>query len=182
MYAFLRALCSESNLDINSRVRPLLTSSLLFLDTRLVDEKYDIILFCHSMYGMSPKRSFIERAIQLLTRDGIVVIYHREGLKADYLSSHRTVSFPTGIVRVGNDDKTLNCFAPFIAGFTMQEEGNQRVWRETCDNLGGRNEAYPDDPVFCAPEVLVTFTRHVTALPELTALVPMMNDRPVKNR
>jgi hypothetical protein len=30
------------------------------------DEKYDIILFCHSMYGMKPKYRFIERALEML--------------------------------------------------------------------------------------------------------------------
>jgi hypothetical protein len=133
------------------------------------------------MYGMSPKRSFIERAIRLLTRDGIIIVFHREDLQVDYLLSHQTASFPTGVIRIRNDDETLNRFASFIAGFTMQDEGNRRVWRETCGNLGGRNEAYPNDLLFCAPEVMLMFTRHATTLPELTALVPMVKDRPVKN-
>jgi hypothetical protein len=28
------------------------------------DEEFDVILFCHSIYGMKPKRKFIERALE----------------------------------------------------------------------------------------------------------------------
>jgi hypothetical protein len=34
--------------------------------TRDNDEKSDIILFCHSMYGIKPKHRFIERALEML--------------------------------------------------------------------------------------------------------------------
>ena len=30
------------------------------------DEKYDIILFCYSIYGIKPKHRFIERALEML--------------------------------------------------------------------------------------------------------------------
>src|ERR1051326_1502067 len=89
------------------------------------DEKYDMILFCHSMYGMKPKRRFIERALEMLVQQpqgGIVAVFHRDGpLHLDGLVCYQTASFPTGVVCVANDDEVLNCFAPFVAGFTMQD-------------------------------------------------------------
>lgn len=95
--------------------------------TRDNDEKYDIILFCHSMYGMRPKHKFIERALEMLIerpQGGMVVVFHRDGvLHLDGLVCHRTASFPTGVVSVANNDKVLDCFAPFIAGYIMQDVG-----------------------------------------------------------
>jgi hypothetical protein len=41
------------------------------------NEKYDIDLFCHSMYGMKPKDMFIERALEMLVEQpqgGMVVV------------------------------------------------------------------------------------------------------------
>ena len=95
--------------------------------TRNNDEKYDVILFCHSMYGMKPERKFIERALEMLVEQpqgGIVVVFHRDGaLHLDSLVCHRTASFPTGIVRVADNDEVLDCFAPFIAGFVSAGRG-----------------------------------------------------------
>ncbi|RFU77539.1 adenine phosphoribosyltransferase [Trichoderma arundinaceum] len=59
------------------------------------DEKFDAVLFCHSMYGMKPKRRFIEHALTLLDEDpegGIVVVFHRDGdLNFDGLNVGLTV-------------------------------------------------------------------------------------------
>jgi hypothetical protein len=89
------------------------------------DEKFDVVLFCHSMYGMKPKRIFIEHALKLLEehpQGGIVVVFHRDGdLNFDGLVCHHTASFPTGIVRIATDDETLDRFTSFIAGFTLQD-------------------------------------------------------------
>lgn len=154
------------------------------------DERYDIILFCHSMYGMKPKRKFIERALGMLVKrpqGGIVVVFHRDvALDLDGLVCHRTASFPAGVVRVPNEDEVLDCFAPFVAGFTMQDADVDKVrddWRKECRALGRREEAHPDHLLFSAPNIMAAFTQHATALSERTAQVPLVEgDKLVKNR
>ena len=155
------------------------------------DEKYDIILFCHSMYGMKPKRRFIERALELLVerpQGGIVAVFHRDGaLHLDGLVCHRTASFPTGVVSVANDDEVLDCFASFVVGFTMQDMDVDKAirvgWRKVCRALGRREEDNPDHLLFSSPDVMATFTKHATTLPELIAQVPLVKgDTTVKNR
>jgi adenine phosphoribosyltransferase len=155
------------------------------------DEKYDIILFCHSMYGMKPKHRFIERALEMLVerpQGGMVAVFHRDGaLHLDGLVCHRTASFPTGVVSVANDDEVLDCFAPFIAGFVMEDVDMDKAirveWRKVCRALGRREEAHPDHLLFSSPNVMAAFTQHATTLPELTAQVPLVKgDKTVKNR
>lgn len=92
--------------------------------TRDSEEKFDVIMFCDSMYGMRPKARFIERALGMLVErpEGIVVVVYRDGtLHLDGLVCHRTASFPAGAVCVANDDEVLDSFAPLIAGFVMQD-------------------------------------------------------------
>ncbi|ORY65437.1 uncharacterized protein BCR38DRAFT_432793 [Pseudomassariella vexata] len=156
------------------------------------DEKFDVILFCHSMYGMKPKHKFIERALEMLVErpeGGMVVVFHHDGtLYLDGLVCHQTASFPTGVVRVADTDEVLDCFAPFIAGFVMQNVDVDKAirvdWRKVCRALGRREEAYPQDNLlFGSPNVVATFTRHSTTLPELTAQLPVVNgETTVKNR
>lgn len=155
------------------------------------DGKYDIILFCHSMYGMKPKRRFIERALEMLVEQpqgGMVAVFHRDGaLHLDGLVCHRTASFPTGVISVANDDEVLDYFAAFVAGFVMQDVDVDKAirveWRKVCRALCRRGETYPDQLLFSSPNVMVAFTQHATALPELTAQVPLVNgDKTVKNR
>lgn len=105
---------------------------------------------------------------------GMVVVFHRDGnLNLDSLVFHRRVSFPTGVVSVADDDESLDCFASFIAGFTLQEVDRDRAirvkWRKVCRALGRYDEAYPDHLISSSPDVMVAFTRHATMLPELTA-------------
>jgi len=154
------------------------------IGTRDNDEKYDIILFCHSMYGMKPKRKFIERALEMLVelpQGGMVVVFHRDGaLHLDGLVCHRTASFPTGVACVANDDEVLDCFAPFVAGFIMQDV--EVDWRKECRALGRREEAHPNHLLFSSPNVMVAFTQHATTLPELGAQVPLVKaDETVKS-
>ncbi|KAL8857964.1 MAG: hypothetical protein Q9178_005423 [Gyalolechia marmorata] len=155
------------------------------------DEKYDIILFCHSMYGMKPKHRFIERALEMLVerpQGGMVAVFHRDGaLHLDGLVCHRTSSFPTGVASVANNDEVLDCFASFIAGFTMQDADVDKAirvdWRKVCRALGRRERAHPDHLLFSSPNVMAAFTQHATTLPELTAQVPLVKgDKTVKNR
>ncbi|KAI4242988.1 MAG: hypothetical protein L6R42_010854, partial [Xanthoria sp. 1 TBL-2021] len=150
------------------------------------DEKYDIILFCHSMYGMKPKHRFIERALEMLVQrpqGGMVAVFHRDGtLHLDGLVCHRTASFPTGVVSVANNDEVLDCFGSFVAGFIMQDVDVDKAIR-VCRALGRREEAHPDHLLFSSPNVMAAFTQDATTLPELTAQVPLVKgDRTVKNR
>ncbi|KAF7510705.1 hypothetical protein GJ744_006071 [Endocarpon pusillum] len=155
------------------------------------DDKYDVILFCHSLYGMKPKHRFIERALEMLVEQpqgAIVAVFHRDGaLHLDGLVCHRTASFPTGVVRVANDDHVLDCFAPIVAGFVMQDlkvDNAIRIeWRKVCRALARREEAHPDHLIFSSPELMVAFTKHATTLPELWAQVPLgKGEKTVKNR
>jgi len=154
-------------------------------------EKYDIILFCHSMYGMKPKHRFIERALEMIVerpQGGMVAVFHRDGaLHLDGLVCHRTASFPTGVVRVVNNDEVLDCFAPFVAGFVMQDVDVDKAirveWHKVCRALGRREEVHPDHLLFSSPNVMAAFTQHATTLPELTAQVPLVKGyQTVKNR
>lgn len=155
------------------------------------DEKYDIILFCHSMYGMKPKHKFIEKALKLLVerpQGGMVAVFHRDGvLHLDGLVCHRTASFSTGVVRVADDDEVLDCFSAFIAGFVMQDLDMDKAirveWRKVCRTMCRREVAHPDHLLFGSPTVMMAFTRYATALPKLTAHVPLApRDKTVKNR
>ncbi|KAF4332096.1 higher eukaryotic phosphomevalonate kinase [Fusarium beomiforme] len=153
--------------------------------------KFDIVLFCHSMYGMKPKRSFIEQALKLLEEHpapGEVVIFHRDGdLKLGGLVCHHTASFPTGVVRVATDNETLDRFTAFIAGFSLRDakmdEAIRGEWRELCHALGRREKAHSGHLLFSSPNLMVTFTKHATALPDLMAQMPLVNqDRKIKNQ
>ncbi|KAF4510099.1 hypothetical protein G6O67_002017 [Ophiocordyceps sinensis] len=170
---------------------PDIRPSRFVLDGSNVTERFDVVLFCHSMYGMKPKHSFIQRALDMLPerpRGGIVVVFHRgETLHLDGLSCHRTASFPTGVMRVADDDEVLDCFARFVAGVVVQDGDADRAvqveWRRVCRELGRREEAHPDHLTFSSPTVMAAFTQHATALPELTARVPLAaRDNRVKNR
>ncbi|KAI1136306.1 phosphoribosyl transferase domain protein [Hypoxylon sp. FL0543] len=155
------------------------------------DEKFDVILFCHSMYSMKPNRKFIERALEMLVErplPGMVVVFHRDGtLRFDGLVCHRTASFPAGVIRVPDDDEVLDSFASFIAGFVTHDAGTEKAvrneWRQVCRALGRRDEAHPDRLSFSSPDFMVAFTQHATALSELAAQVPLVKGgETVKNR
>jgi adenine phosphoribosyltransferase len=148
-------------------------------------EKYDIILFCHSMYGMKKKRSFIELALKMLVErpnGGMVVVFHRDSLYLDGLVCHQTASFPTGVVSVANEDEVLDCFATFVAGF-VQDIDVRIEWRKVCRALGHREESHPDHLLFSSPSVMVALNKHATILPELLEQVPLGEEyHTVKNR
>jgi adenine phosphoribosyltransferase len=151
-------------------------------------KKYDIVLFCHSMYGMKSKHKYIERALKMVEDGGIVAVFHRDGaLHIDGLVCHHTASFPTGVVRVEDEDEALDCFATFVAGFTIVDEEEDTVvrtaWREVCRSLGRSEEGEFNHLSFSAPEVMVVFNHHATALPDLTTLVPLVEGgKTVKSR
>ena len=145
--------------------------------------RFDIVLFCHSMYGMTPKHAFIERALRLLNEraEAMVVVFHRDGtLHVGDLVSYRTATFPTGTVRVPNDDDALDNFAPFIAGFVVQgpdlEKAVRVGWRKTCRALGNMKDDCSHELEFSSPSFMVVFTQHATKLSELIAHVPLLDE------
>jgi hypothetical protein len=151
---------------------------------------YDVIIFCHSMYGMPSKKSVIEKTLSLLGDKGdeVLVVYHRdESLNLDGLVCHQTASFPTGVVRVADDDQVLDNFAPFIAGFKMRDEevhkAAQVKWRKVCRDVGFREELYPDCLSFSSPNVMKVLTRHANEVSKLTPqLLASSESRNIKNR
>ncbi|GAB1315514.1 Phosphoribosyl transferase domain protein [Madurella fahalii] len=157
--------------------------------------KFDVVLFCHSMYGMKPKHSFIRRALDMLRdqpQGALVVVFHRERLYLDGLVCQQTASFPAGVVSVADDGEVLDRFAAFVAGFAAQDAATRAEWRDVCCALGRRCReaaAHQAHLLFGAPTVMAAFTQHATALPELAAEVPLLNgdgdgdgDGTVKNR
>lgn len=161
------------------------------------DQKYDAIIFCHSMYGIKPKRTAIERALRMLTgspdhldEGGLVLAFHRDNRALHFgdLACYQTASFPTGVVRVTDSDEDLDLFASFVAGFVVQAGtgvGNtiRNVWRKACRNLGRREEAHPGHLLFSAPEIMFAFSFCANWLRELTDMVPLAEThRTVENR
>ncbi|KFA70243.1 hypothetical protein S40285_08258 [Stachybotrys chlorohalonatus IBT 40285] len=145
------------------------------------EQKFDIILFCHSMYGMKPKRKFIEHALDMLVQQpqhGVVVVFHRDkNLHLDGLVCQRIASFPTGEIRIPINDETLDHFTRFIAGFVMQDRDVNKAihveWRNLCHVLGRHDEAYPDHLIFSSPNIMLAFTKQATKLSELIVHVPL---------
>lgn len=165
--------------------------------SRPVDEardKYDVILFCHSMYGMEDKQMVIKQARRMLrflwNEIGLVLVFHRDNgaLYFGDLVAHQTTSFPTGVVSVADDDKNLDTFATFVAGFSMPTEAEvgdfiRAEWRKVCRALGRREGARPGRLVFSSPELMVAFSNHAACLRTLTRTVPLaQHDRIIKNR
>lgn len=161
------------------------------------DEKYDAIIFCHSMYGMKPKHMFIKMALKMLTgspdhldKAGLVLVFHHDNgdLRLGDLACYQTASFPNGVVRVADNDKELDSFASFVTGFSMQggtDASNtiQAEWRKVCRNLGRHDEAQPGNLLFSSPELMVAFNLCSNSLRELQVMVPLAEGhRTVKNR
>ncbi|KAJ0413040.1 hypothetical protein BJY00DRAFT_297516 [Aspergillus carlsbadensis] len=151
-----------------------------------VDETFDVILFCHSLYGMDPKHAALRTSLGLLTEDGVVVVFHRDHtLRLEGLLSHQLASLPTATVNVPDDDATLDSFTSFIAGFVVQDTETQKAlqleWRAICRDLGHRDDfGYL---VFHSPQTMMTFTKTADTLPKLAAQVPLTSEhREVKNR
>ncbi|KKY13114.1 putative phosphoribosyl transferase domain protein [Diplodia seriata] len=144
-----------------------------------------MVLFCHSMYGMSPKHRFIKQALSMVIsqpppQESLVIVFHRANdalHDLDGLVCHRTATFPTGAIRIPNTNAALGTFAPFIAGFAPQSTdpdtpATLTSWRKTCRALA-RHEAAGHTLLFTAPSAMAAFTPHAsTALPILLAQVP----------
>ena len=148
-----------------------------------VGEKFNLVLLCHSMYGMKPKRAFIERALSMLVdqpQNGTVVAFHREeDFHLDGLVCSRVAAFP-GVIHVADTDEVLDNLAPFLAGFVVGDadvDKNLRLeWRKVCRALGYCDEAYPNHLSFSSPNIMVALNKHATSLPELTKHVSFVKE------
>jgi adenine phosphoribosyltransferase len=152
-------------------------------------DKFDVVLFCHSLYGMRSKSDIVKCALNLLSDesgDEMVVVFHRDGnLEPDGLACRHMAVFPTGVVRVRDNDGALSAFADFVAGSTMSnttaDEMVHKKYREVCRTLGGKEK--PGHLSFSSPEIMVTFETVATNLSTLTAQVPLVRgETRIKNR
>ncbi|KAH5170517.1 hypothetical protein HBH77_230290 [Parastagonospora nodorum] len=146
-------------------------------------EKFDVVLFCHSMYGMHPKRAFIEQVLESLgdVGDEMVVVFHRDG-KLDFggLVCYRTATWLDLTLQVPVEDERLDEFVSFIVGFDVEASDVRKKCRDICHALGTRTGNHL---VFYAREIMVAFNKHATALPKLLAQVPAaMSATAIKNR
>ncbi|KAK4231870.1 hypothetical protein QBC38DRAFT_406514 [Podospora fimiseda] len=149
--------------------------------TKLVG-KFDLILFCHSMYGMQPKSDYIKHAVKFLSDDsGKLVIFHRETLclSGSCLVPQQVYTYACGEVNL-RVDENLDMFAALMAGFSITDPRIMTKWREICRDLAC--EMGDKTLRFSSPEIMLTFTKHAIALSELTETVPVLLKRTVKNR
>ncbi|KAF5569479.1 higher eukaryotic phosphomevalonate kinase [Fusarium phyllophilum] len=162
-----------------------------FIKQSCPGEKYDVILFCHGLYGLKNKEEILRHTIEMLPEDpldGMVILFHRAGsLILDNLVCHRSLSVPNRAVAIKDDDEAIDSFTRFIVGYRLTTgvlyETRQAQWRTICRQLAGRDDARPGHLIFNSPEIMIAMTRHARNLPDLTALVPLVH-RPyeVKNR
>ncbi|KAH7061707.1 phosphoribosyl transferase domain protein [Paraphoma chrysanthemicola] len=151
------------------------------------NDRYGLILFCHSMYGMKPKHKIIEKALEMLVerpQTGFVVVFHRDGLLLQDLVCHQTASHPAGAVRLADNNNDLDYFASFVAGYALPDEAEENTiktsWRDICRSLGCLEKGHL---LFSSPNIMMTFTRHATALQELKAQMPLSKrSKAIKNR
>ncbi|KAK7966285.1 uncharacterized protein PG986_000562 [Apiospora aurea] len=145
------------------------------------------------MYGMSPQRTYIDKALELLVplpAQGLLVVFHREEtLDVDGLVSHRTATFPEAFLSIDDDSETLDSFTAFVTGAAIRNDtamgrAIQYEWRKVCRDLGRHDDgAHLGKLMFSTPEVMKAFTQHAVSLPKLTAKIPCVTgDSMVKNR
>lgn len=105
------------------------------------------------------------------------MVFHRDGtLQFDGLVCHKTASFPTGLLCVKDNHEAFDSFAAFIVGGTTNDQASWRtVYRNLCRQKNSHLEVN-------APEVMVAFNWHATALMDLTLDVSVVKDRTIKNR
>ncbi|RBR25779.1 uncharacterized protein FIESC28_01409 [Fusarium coffeatum] len=162
-------------------LKALSVHELPFTTDTKVDEKYHIIIFCHSLYGISSKEDVLRRSISLLATDsdGILVVCHRDGApQISNLVCHQSSLFPDGVVRIKDNDTTIDKFANFIAGHTVEDQEAKASMsinlREVCRALARHDNDHPGFLTFAAPEIVMTFNQHAKKLDELTDQVPLV--------
>ncbi|TGO71539.1 hypothetical protein BELL_0561g00010 [Botrytis elliptica] len=165
-------------------------SNIIETDPSNEGQTFDLTLFCHSMYGMKPKETFIKKALKMLVsspESGKVVIFHRDQcFELAGLTSYRTAIFPTGTISVADKNETLDAFSPFVAGFIKQDvevDVALRIkWRETCRTLAFHDEKLPGYLLFSSPQRMVSMTSDANVLPYLVSQIPLAKeDRIVKS-
>lgn len=150
--------------------------------------KYDLVLFCHSLYGMQPKRKFVEQALKSLGNVGgeLVLIFHRDGcLDLSGLVCYRTASSPDSTVAIRDHDQDLTTFASFGSGIptTVVDPDVRLDWRNVCRSRGSSDPTLPGQLIFHAPEIMLAFNEYAGALQALTARVPVATSpQSIKNR
>ncbi|RGP67009.1 phosphoribosyl transferase domain [Fusarium longipes] len=161
-----------------------------FTQDTITNDKYHIILFCHSLYGMS-KDQVVRHSLHMLSEEpdeGIVVVCHRDGtVLLDNLVCQQSALFPEGTLRIKDSDSAIDTFTPFMAGCSIQDAKIHNdlhiEWRKLCRKLAQREDVRPSTLTFASPEVIMVFTQHATQLAELASLVPLVpEDYKVKNR
>ncbi|KAI1061056.1 hypothetical protein LB507_010162 [Fusarium sp. FIESC RH6] len=162
-------------------LKALSVHELPFTTNTKVDEKYHIIIFCHSLYGIPSKEDVLRRSINLLATDpdGILVVCHRDGApQISNLVCHQSSLFPEGVVRIKDDDTAIDKFANFIAGHTVEDQKTKASTsinlREVCRALARHDNDHPGFLTFAAPEIIMTFNQHAGKLEELTDQVPLV--------
>jgi adenine phosphoribosyltransferase len=152
-------------------------------------DKFDMVLFCHSLYGLKPKHNIIRCALNLLNNDSgddMVVVFHRDGsLEFDGLACRHMALLPTGVVHVRDNNEALDAFAAFVAGSTMSDTTADKMvhqkYREICRAVS--EEEKSGHLSFSSPEIMVTFETVATNLSTLTAEVPVVSgETRIKNR
>ncbi|KAL8362969.1 hypothetical protein RB601_008979 [Gaeumannomyces tritici] len=144
--------------------------------------KFDLVLFCRSMYGMNPKARFVEKAVQLLTKGGIVAVFHPDRtLDLPGVLCHQVATWPEGCLALPDDDQTLAAAASFLAGYCVPGGDPEDEWRTLCRRLGRRDRKRPGELLFEAPQIMMAFNKSAG----LTSGLPMemlVGETRVKNR
>ncbi|SPJ79061.1 uncharacterized protein FTOL_07452 [Fusarium torulosum] len=130
------------------------------------DGRYNVILFCHSLYGVTSQVGVVKNALSLLVEkpnDGLVIVFYGTvSLHVDNLVCHRSAYFPDGAVRIKDNNSALDKFAPFIARCTLQDkderENVQAEWRKVCRAVGRPDKQHLRQLIFDSPEVMMTLT------------------------
>ncbi|CCT74494.1 related to adenine phosphoribosyltransferase [Fusarium fujikuroi IMI 58289] len=176
-FQYTQSLQRWLSLKENERPLPSLNYSFArlapFIKGSCPGEKYDVILFCHGLYGLKNKKEIIRHTIEMLPEDpldGMVIIFHRAGsLIFDNL--------------IKDDDEAIDSFSRFIVGYRLTTgvlyETRQAQWRTICRELAGHDDDYPGHLIFSSPEIMIAMTRHANKLPDLTACLPSVPRPPL---
>eukprot|EP00899_Mesostigma_viride_P018322 jgi/Mesvir1/26491/Mv16157-RA.1 len=109
-----------------------------------VRERWDVVLFSHSLYGMASKSAALSLARRALTPGGIVVILHRAGTLS--LGLPERLLGERMLATVPNRDDDIDMAAAFLCGYILADP---QVMRAVCRRLA--TPATPDGLSFATP-------------------------------